>query len=179
MCAGMRWDYEKRENFRAMFSYAVPTRKVILEIAKFLEGRAVLEVGAGRGLWAHLLHLEGVTVDATDAFTPTAAGYPPFVRSGTDMTYCPVRLVDAEQAASTTSAQALMLVWPPYNTDMSELALDAFGGDCVVYVGEGNGGCTGTETFHDTLEARYNLARTLQLPQWDGLHDRVMLYTRK
>lgn len=179
MCATLRSDYEQRELFRAVYSYAVPTRRAIRQIAKFLDGRAVLEVGAGRALWAHLLMGEGVAVDATDNAKPTEAEYPPFVQSKSDMTYQPVRLLEAAKAAASTTAQALMLIWPPYALPMSAQALERFKGDRVVYVGEHEGGCTGTGRFHVLLDRDYRLAQTIQIPQWDGLHDEVMLYSRK
>lgn len=71
-----------------------------------------------------------------------------------------------------------MLCWPPYDAEMATRALARYKGSCVIYIGEGAGGCTGDDDFHAELAAKWNLATSCEIPQWDGLHDEVFVYVR-
>lgn len=170
-------EHTRREEFRAKFSYAVPTRPAMRRLAKFIAGDTVLEVGAGRALWARLLLSYNVNVIPTDACTPLTSGYPPLKTS--DDTFMPVRALTAIEAVSTIDANVLMLVWPPYDTVMASDALSRFTGEKVVYIGEGSGGCTADKAFHEQLESDWSSAGSVTIPQWPGIHDCVRLYTRK
>ena len=56
----------RRRRFMKLYGWSVPTPAAIGAIAAFLGDRQLLEVGAGNGLWAHLLNAYGVAVTATD-----------------------------------------------------------------------------------------------------------------
>ena len=75
-------------------------------------------------------------------------------------------------------AWTLMLCWPPYWSPMAEHALRLHRGDHVVYIGDGEGGCTATDAFHEQLAARYEQVGRIQLPQWPGLHDDLEIWER-
>lgn len=75
-----------------------------------------------------------------------------------------------------------MMVWPSYDvkwpveallTYLSEL------GETLIYVGEGAGGCTADNEFHEIVEQKFDEILDVEIPQWSGIHDRLMIYRKK
>lgn len=89
-----------------------------------------------------------------------------------------------------------MWVRPTADADPSGDALELYtdaGGRTVIYIGEGAGGCTGSDRFHALLgngcshygdvscscpEPAWEAVAYLGLPQWPGLHDDLHVYRR-
>ena len=168
------WNGDKRRAFTNRFSWAIPTEEAIAAIKEHLDGRRLLEVGAGLGLWARLLSEAGVTVIATDLKqSPAHADFE------TQQVWFPVEQRGAVSAVRRhRECEALMLCWPPYNKLMAASALKEFHGDRLVYVGEGAGGCTGDDAFHRRLEQGWEQSGVVYIPRWEGIHDAVYLYKR-
>ena len=165
-------EYSRREEFLEKFGFAVPTLVAIQAIQEFVDGRGVLEVGAGTGIWARLLSDAGVKVTAADN---RSTKYSLSMRVGT---YYDVQKMGAVAAVKRyRSHAALMLCWPDYNGPMAATCLAAFQGDRVIYIGEGSGGCTGDDRFHGMLR-RWHEVRAVPIPQWPGIHDELTLYER-
>lgn len=72
----------------------------------------------------------------------------------------------------------LLLCWSPYGEPFAFECLQAFQGTQLVYVGEGPGGCTGDDRFHEELSQAWTCEGNLVIPQWFGIHDSVFLYDR-
>jgi hypothetical protein len=72
-----------------------------------------------------------------------------------------------------------MLSWPPYDEPMASDCLTYYQGRHVIYIGEGSGGCTGDERFHDTLYDEFEEIEDVRLPQWNGIHDYLSVWRRK
>lgn len=51
-------------------------------------------------------------------------------------------------------------------------------GDTVIYIGEGRGGCTGDDSFHEKLKFEYKLVDVYWIPQHFGIHDQLYIYKR-
>jgi hypothetical protein len=71
----------------------------------------------------------------------------------------------------------LMMAWP-YMDEMAIRALRAFKGDRLVYVGDGSGGCTANDGFHDEVDTYWERSGVVGIPQWEGIHDGMYLYQR-
>jgi hypothetical protein len=156
---------DRRRSFIARYAWSVPTWEAIETIAGFTEGRSVLEVCAGSGLWARLLQPAGATVIATDGSPLSKASY------------ASVEALEAEAAVRAHSeAAALMLVWPPMRDSCAVRALHAFAGDRLIYAGDVR--FTADAAFHDLLAREWRLRLRLPLPSWPGLDDAVYLYER-
>jgi hypothetical protein len=56
--------------------------------------------------------------------------------------------------------------------------MEAYDGNTIVYVGEGEGGCCAGEDFFEFV-SEWNLIETIPIPQWDGIHDYMFVYRRK
>ena len=61
---------------------------------------------------------------------------------------------------------------------MAADCLKYYQGDTVLYVGEGCGGCTGDDNFHERLEDEFELIEEMEIPQWNGIHDWLYHYSR-
>lgn len=166
----------RRSLFLRRFAYAVPTTEAIDEILEFLAGDSVLEIGAGRALWAFLLQLAMAKVEATDRWTPMESGYESF--KDNNHTYTHVRHVEARLAAELTAHPCLMAIWPPYANAMAVDALRVFRGDKVIYIGEIQG-CTASDDFHRLLDTDWREKQVVAIPQWWGINDAIYFYVRK
>ena len=63
---------------------------------------------------------------------------------------------------------------------MSNMARKAlrWGGDRLVYVGEGDGGCNASDAFFIELARAWTLTTEVEIPQWYGIHDYLQVYER-
>ena len=145
---------------------SVPTREAVRAVGEFLGGCSVLEVCSGLGLWARLLHDEGVSVLATDAGEPRGSSF-----------VCVERRDALTAIAAHDACDALLLCWPPDGQPVASEALRTFGGARLVSIGDSR--FTGDAVFHGMLSRDWHLERQLQLPSWPGIEDCVRLYTRK
>ncbi|RDI62741.1 hypothetical protein [Nocardia pseudobrasiliensis] len=165
---------------QAHYAYAVPSPQTLRWIARFADGRTVVELGAGRGYWARLLAGAGVSVAAFDSHPPdrgTNASFP-----GREIWY-PVGDLDA-YAATPKADRVLLLCWPPGWGDlMASRALEEFekgGGDRLVFIGEPRGGKTGIQAFFDRLDAMWRLeSEDPQHVSWWNLSDGAQAWSRR
>ncbi len=170
---GDGWDGQRgrRDIFIERFGFAAPSPEAVKAISQFVGQRKVLEVGAGTGIWARLLSDAGVEVTAVDDWS---GKYSHSMRVGT---HYPVERVDGVEAVKRHAHQALFLCWPDYCDPIAADALKAFRGDRLIYIGEGELGCTGDDRFHKMLD-HWHQTESVVVPQWPGLHDELTLYKR-
>lgn len=139
-----------------------------------LNGRAVVEVGAGTGYWAWQLEQAGVDVAAYDPHPP--ADDNPYCKAGTYTTV----LRDDASAVKHHQDRALLMVWPPYGGEHARHALSVYEGDLLIYAGEGWGGCTADDGFYELLDAEWDeVSVAPQHVTWWGIHCRLAAYRRK
>ncbi|MFE2353420.1 hypothetical protein [Streptomyces parvulus] len=139
-----------------------------------LDGRAVVEVGAGTGYWAWQLEQAGVDVAAYDPHPPAEDN--PYCKGNTFTTV----LQDDASAVKHHQDRALLMVWPPYDGEHARHALSVYEGDLFVYAGEGWGGCTADDGFYELLDREW--AEVSVAPQhvtWWGIHCHLTAYVRK
>jgi hypothetical protein len=61
---------------------------------------------------------------------------------------------------------------------MASRCLANYAGRTVIFVGE-LGGCTGDDTFYETVDRDWEIEKVVAIPQWIGLHDRMFVLKRK
>jgi hypothetical protein len=135
-------------------------------------------VGAGSGYWSWELRQAGVDCVATD---PGIGRYC-HVNEGQEnwpVKFCEVERLTAREALEKYPTRALLTVWPDYEESWTDEALRAYGGTTVVYVGEGAGGCTGTDEFHRILADEWDELESAHMPQFWGIHDYLTIYKRR
>lgn len=158
-----------RRSLTLLYAFAIPSPSDLLWLQAILDGRGVVEVGAGNGYWAWQLTQLGIDVAAVDdrSWHQEWAQHWHPVEDGNTWT------------AKRHSDRALMLIWPPYSSPMAAAALDFYEGDLVIYAGEGHGGCTGDDEFHERLESDWDeIGESPHHPTFDGIHCRLTAYRR-
>lgn len=159
--------YSQRYNFVRNYSWAFPSQDAVNEIVSFVgKNNSLLECGAGNGLWASLIQKEGIHVVATDQ-KPCYKFYS-------------VEGIDSVAAIKKyNDINTLMLCWPSYDDPMGFNTLSTFTGNKLIYIGEGDGGCTGDDKFHDLLREEWKEVKEIDIRQWIGIHDAMFFFERK
>lgn len=159
-----------RDKAIGRWAYAVPNAPAVAAIAKL---SPIVEIGAGTGYWARLLVRAGASVIAYD--NRSNIRYTELRRFGR---FYPVLDGDATAVAFHPDC-TLFLCWPPYDEPLAFDAVSRWGGKWLAYIGEGSGGCTASDAFHNYVNEHFEHRRRIDLPQWWGIHDRLNIYERK
>jgi hypothetical protein len=159
-----------RRELLAEFSFAILTDAMVQALKQY---SPLLEVGSGTGYWAYELRQAGADIVVTDPAPYSGIAYDP-----TKIWLEPER-IDATVAVSKYPGRTLLMVWPSLERPWAHEALEAYEGDALIYVGEGYGGCTADDAFHELLEARWTETQQIDMPQWWGLHDYCAIYRRQ
>ncbi len=170
-------EFERRDFFTHNYGWSVPNEESIREIKEFINGDRIIEVGAGYGLWARLLQDIGVNI------FPTNKRY----KSKQDEKHIPhnIQFTKVEKINNLKALEkygdfeVLMMSWPPYSGSMAYNSLKAFKGNKLIFIGEGQGGCTGCDKFFKLLYRKWERVKEVSIPQWMGMHDELFLYKRE
>lgn len=164
----------ERTRLCMQYAWSIPSPDDVRWMLAQLDGRTVVEVGAGTGYWAWQLEQAGVDVAAYDPAPP-----------GPGNSWCsggPYTTVLAEgaEAAAAHADRALLMVWPPYDGAHARHALSVYKGDLLLYAGEGHGGCTADDDFYELLDAEWEEIDTApRHVTWWGIHCALTAYRRK
>jgi hypothetical protein len=139
------------------------------------ESAPLIELGAGAGQWAHALSTRGADVLPFDDFSDLPLG----VRGGPEAAARRVKAGDVDVLAKPEHAErTLLLVYPP-DGPMARRALEHYGGERCLYVGEGRGGFNADAAFFDELERRWRVKRVVELSPFAGGHERLYVLQRR
>jgi hypothetical protein len=165
---------EYRSKLVLKYSFAIPDATALKIIAKY---SPLVEIGAGGGYWARLLREKGATIHAYDEAPP-----------GSDKKnhWNFAKHLDVQHGLPSVLAEepynngkwALFLCWP-FMDAMAWQCLKSFAGDTVIYIGEGQGGCTANDEFFEVLTRDYEEIESHGIPQWFGIHDYLEVYRKK
>lgn len=170
-CEFMPEYYEKRRELTKKYAWAIPNDEALQAIA---EVGPIVEIGSGTGYWAKLLREYGVDILAFDQHAGDhAANYYRFTHTWSEVQF------GNSYSAKRYPERTLMLCWPCYNEPFANQALKSYKGDTFVYIGEGMYGCNGDKAFHERLERDWECIKTVHIPQWDSVRDRLEIYKRK
>lgn len=187
------------EALTAQYAFAIPTDRALAAIQRH-SSHGVVEIGAGTGYWASLVHAAGAPIVAYDPAPPMSPDNKWFHSS---TAWFEVQQAD-ETVVAQHAARTLLLVWPTRDQTWPAVALDCFldaGGRTVIYVGEGPGGRTGDARFHALLggydhcvactygahdlacvcgtQPRWQRVDGVALPHWPGHHDGLAVYVAR
>jgi hypothetical protein len=140
-----------RHSLCGMYSWAIPSPGDIAWISERLDGKGIVEPGAGSGYWAWQLVQAGVDIVA---YEPVAPEDNKFV---TGPQWHPV-LPDDHGVTAQHPDRSLLLCWPSYSEPWAAWSLAAYKGDQLFYIGEGPGGCCADEEFFSLLDAEWEEA---------------------
>lgn len=186
----------ERNTFISRFCFSVPNVRAVERIAQ-LSPNGVIEIGAGTGAWARVLHDAGLNVEAFDLHPPPSEENHWF--AGSDLWF-PVQAAD-HHVVERFATRTLLLAWPTRTEIWAAEVLEIYhraGGRCVAYVGEGPGGRTGDEVFQARLghlsrcsqcvygimtvpcicgiDPLWSRVATVPLATWPGFSDGLHLY---
>lgn len=160
-----------RQRYVYKYAWAIPCKRALEVIAQY---SPIVEIGAGSGYWASLLKEMGADVVAYDVSTTKQykGSYNHFYKH-----YFEVK-EGSESAVKDHADRALFLCWPPYNDKMAVNTLKQYRGETVLYVGEGKGGCTASDSFFNLLTKNFSEEESVEIPVWFGIHDRLFVFKR-
>lgn len=163
----------RRDDLVCTYAWSIPSPGDIAWLAGLLDGRGVVEIGAGSGYWAWQLAQAGIDVAAYEPNNPESNRY-----VGVDEPYHPLLRGD-ETAAAQHPDRALLLSWPSYAEPWAAQALACYEGDLLVYVGEGEGGCCADDKFFALLEDGWSLVGSSpHHVTWWAIHCGLSVYRR-
>lgn len=156
-------NFSKRHEFVNRYSWAIPTREAVKEVAQFIDA-PVLSVGAGRGLWEYLLSLETTQpIKAIDKEPPKETYYP--------VEAIPIKNFNDKYPILFTS-------WAPFSGGMASVAVLKQKPKRIIYIGEEPGGCVAEDHFFVLTDVYYTITKEISIPQWMGIHDRIVIFDR-
>jgi hypothetical protein len=163
---------EQRAAFIKEYSWAIPSQEALSVISQY---SPLIEIGAGTGYWCKLLQDAEVDIVAYDS-KPPCKGYNVFHNT---TTHTKVQKGGPPIIKQVSRERTLFLCWPPYGSDMAFQCLANYRGRYLIYIGEGYGGCTANDIFHEKLEEEWREIECIDIPQWLYIHDRLIVYERK
>jgi len=164
--------WTERQRLTALYAWAVPDTKAILTLANY---SSLIEIGAGTGYWAGLIKQAGGDIVCYDSI-------PPKENCGNNWrhtkTYFEVNEGGPHKLLEHPD-RTLFLCWAPYDQPMAIDCMRNYRGNILCWVGEGHGGCTGDEAFWEYVDEFFVEKTKVKIPQWDGIHDFLVVYERK
>lgn len=154
--------YVTRLRLVKKYAWAIPSEEAIRTIAKY---GPIVEIGAGTGYWASLIS-QFTDIVCYDKHPARMSAW------------FPVKKGDEADVLAHAN-RSLFLCWPPYNEKMAYETLSVYEGHYFIYVGEGQGGCTGCGQFHTLLRERWEKIETIGIPTWQGIGDFLAIYQRR
>jgi predicted GIY-YIG superfamily endonuclease len=158
------------------YSWAVPNEEAIRTLCDL---NPIVEMGAGTGYWASLVHEYGGDIIAYDR-------QPPNVRVPGQLTinpwhagkhvFSPV-LPGQPEILTQYGDTTLLLSWPPSNCTMASDCLKNWHGEFLIHIGERE--TSGDDEFYEILQKQFRIVRRVNIPRFLNLHDEMRVYQRK
>jgi len=145
------------------YSWIPPTEEILQLIVE--TSQPLIEMGAGRGYWAHLISKRAKIVcydkyRQHDTFYPVAKGGP-------------------ECLADLPESSSLLICCPQYRSDMLLESLQYFGGNTFHYVGEIDFKLNFPETLEKEITDNWELVLQRHVPGWPNTYNVYLKYVRK
>ena len=170
-----------RDSIIELQGFALVSRAWVKPLAKFItttgpikDGR-VVELMSGLGTLSYALIQEGLVVLPTDDDSWTAF-------STTEKRWVHTMVLDAADAIMAFRADYYIMSWPNYQSDIAYkvlMALRKYRPDSyIIYIGEGDGGCTGDDMFYNEMQVVDNEEFEKVADMYNsfmGIHDRLWL----
>jgi hypothetical protein len=165
-------DHVMREKYVDAGMYGFVSWRWVNPFVKWIGKRKVLEVMAGRGWLAHALRLKGVDIIATDNFSWAK-------NRGWKEPLTEVEELDAVESVIKygKDIDILIISWPYMDSTAYEVIKKLYEVNpsaLVVYIGEGEGGCTADDLFFDHFEEIEDESFSeveKNYERWWGIHD--------
>ena len=163
--------YKDKDNFRTKVSWHVPTVSLISLLVK---SGPIVSVGCGNAFTESQAISQGADIICTDLTPPPNLWCP-------ETAYTNVEQISAEDAVEKYNDRTVFMAWPPYNTSMAyDVVQKMKSGQKLIYIGEGDGGCTGDDNFFNSLYDDFeSLDHDINIKRWVGIYDYVKIFIKK
>jgi|GEM_PF-1186629 len=168
-------ELRSRRNLVMEYAWAIPSKEALSAIFEHSKEGGLVEIGPGNGYWSHLLRQHGLQLHAYDKHPVETKKNHYFERCSKSWTAI---IPGTEQSVTLHPGATLLQCWPDYDTDFAARTLINYEGKKVCYVGEGYGGCTGDNIYHEILDNHWKPIEEIAIPQWFGINDRLTIYER-
>jgi len=164
--------YRLRKFYVERFGWGLPQSQYMPEIADSLkEFREGLSIGCGKNAFVEkALAWYGVRIHCTD-----------LEHEGEGVVH-----MSHKEAVEKYSDKCdfVVFIWPSYDDPFAyeSLCLAEEKGkpfEAILYIGEGEGGCTACDNFHAKISTDYKIVKMWDAKKWEGICDYVMLYKLK
>lgn len=160
--------YFNRELFIKKFGFALITDLEIDKIKK--QNKKIISVGSGSGYIEQFFINAGLDVICTDIDIKEFSGY------DMESSHLSIEEIDSVSAVKKYNQRSVFMSWPSYNQNWAYKTLLAMKKNRIlIYIGEGYGGCTGCDKFHELLDNKFEELDFIHLIQWDGIHDGIYI----
>ena len=169
-------NYFARSSYIEEFGWAVPDQKACEGIVSNTSGD-ILSIGSG--VAAYEFGMQPMLASLERAITCSDIEHQ-------QRTFMPVKKMSSVDAVKKFGPEheTCFFSWPAYRNPHTVRALksrpEPF--PYLVYIGEGEDGCTGDDELHEYLRQMYSCIENIYIPQWggcSGLHDWVQIFKRK
>jgi hypothetical protein len=133
-----------RNKFIKLYGFVLLHSELLQNLACYLRGQKVIDIGSGSGYLSYKLQREGINMTAAD---------------DTSWNKC----FDKIWKHDTTSIDinnfdTIILSWPPMNNDLAlQIAKQIKPNQTLIYQGELSGGCTANDEFFEYIESNFNI----------------------
>ena len=170
--------YTMRKSFVYNYGFTLLSVKLVTELSKQLLNKNVLDVGAGTGFLAKQLYDNKINIQAIDKENNVNSSY------GFKNKYFDIINEDGiKYIKENPQINTIILSWPNYNSEFATEVLKAMTfGQKLYYMGEEEGGCTGSYSFFSLLAEKTKLNKSLTKKlqkhnlSWPGIRDNWYVY---
>lgn len=178
--------YESRPafcGFHTQQGFHVFNKEVLEILSEFLKNKKVLEIGSGTGYLCYHLRQNQIDIIGTDCqkseYFLGGDNTKPFNKTHTE-----ILMVNGIELIS-KDYDVVLMCWPDYDESTAyDAAFQMEIGQTLIYQGEGHGGCTADDTFHDFLYKNFEVDEELTDKmyknhiKWFGIHDDWNVYKK-
>lgn len=159
----------QRQSYIDGFSPAIPCAEALEALASL---SPLLELEAGTGFWSRLVSREGADVIAS-------AGDDRGDNDRMPDRYFPAEKASGEEAVGRYPERNVLMVWPDLAQSWpSQVAMAMRPGQQLALIGEGRNGRVARAAFFDTLRAEFRLVRSVAIPVFPALGDRLEIWQK-
>jgi len=187
----VRFSYYARKNYIGKFGFALLTKEVIDEIEEIfnkLNIKEFLEIEAGTGFLTKVLNDRGFAGKACSLPIPEDAGGAKKhwgLTANKMYRYCietdTLRLKDIREL-NTKIPKIVISSWIPYRGGEEVIEffeLNSFP-EYYMVIGEGWGGCTASDEFHEWLDENFEEVKTVNsYKSFNAIWDKIEIYKRR
>lgn len=156
-----------------MYSWSITDPESVKFVARH-QRNGLVDPMAGTGYWAYVLASANVDVVCYDHSLPETNDWHKDKDPWVD-----IEQLDATLAVVKHPDRTLLLSWPPYQSPIGVETINAYKGDRIIYIGEGGGGCTGSDEMYQVLDEEWEAVAGHTPIHWYGIRDSITVYQRR